>query len=196
MNDMAAPVPAQVGFLQRTWWVYNNAFALSFAEVIVTTLTAGQQVSLPDSTVTFLFTDIEGSTRLWEVQPEAMRAALAEHDAILRAAIEGRGGWVIKSTGDAALLNLGRRRLKDLVRPEQIYQLNGPGLPHDFPALRSLSAALNNLPAQPTSFVGREAILAEAGGELSMDGAIALALQDDLEGLPANRAGLVGQDGE
>ena len=38
--------------------------------------------SLPTGTVTFLFTDIEGSTRLWEQHPEAMRAALARHDAL------------------------------------------------------------------------------------------------------------------
>ena len=38
---------------------------------------------LPSGTVTFLFTDIEGSTRLWEEHPEAMQAALARHDAIL-----------------------------------------------------------------------------------------------------------------
>ena len=39
--------------------------------------------ALPSGTVTFLFTDLEGSTRLWEEHPEAMRAALARHDAIL-----------------------------------------------------------------------------------------------------------------
>ena len=39
---------------------------------------------LPTGTVTFLFTDIEGSTRLWEERPSAMRVALARHDAILR----------------------------------------------------------------------------------------------------------------
>jgi predicted ATPase/class 3 adenylate cyclase len=55
---------------------------------------------LPTGTVTFLLTDIEGSTPLWEKQPEAMKAALASHDAILRAAIEAWNGQVIKSTGD------------------------------------------------------------------------------------------------
>ena len=43
---------------------------------------------LPSGTVTFLFTDLEGSTRLWEEHPEAMRGALARHDAILRDAVE------------------------------------------------------------------------------------------------------------
>ena len=55
---------------------------------------------LPTGTVTFLFTDLESSTRLWEEQPEAMRAALARHDEILRDAIDGRAGRVVKSTGD------------------------------------------------------------------------------------------------
>ncbi|MBN1484886.1 MAG: tetratricopeptide repeat protein [Chloroflexia bacterium] len=51
--------------------------------------------------VTFLFTDIEGSTRLWEQYPEAMQAALARHDEIMRRAIEGHGGRVFKTLGDA-----------------------------------------------------------------------------------------------
>jgi WD40 repeat protein/class 3 adenylate cyclase len=55
---------------------------------------------LPAGTVTFLFTDIEGSTQLWEQQPEAMRADLARHDALLRAAIESHGGHVFKTMGD------------------------------------------------------------------------------------------------
>src|SRR5581483_203316 len=59
------------------------------------------QVSLQDGARTFLFTDIEGSTRLWEQHPEAMRAALARHDALLRQAVEARGGQVFKTLGDA-----------------------------------------------------------------------------------------------
>ena len=55
---------------------------------------------LPSGTVTFLFTDIEGSTRLWDEYPEAMQAALAAHDAILRGAVEAGGGHVVKTTGD------------------------------------------------------------------------------------------------
>ena len=54
----------------------------------------------PSGTVTFFFTDIEGSTRLWQEHPEAMKAALARHDEIVRDAIEGRGGSVVKTTGD------------------------------------------------------------------------------------------------
>jgi predicted ATPase/class 3 adenylate cyclase len=56
---------------------------------------------LPSGTVTFLFTDIEGSTRLWEEHPAEMRAALAGHDAVLRSAIEGHRGYVFKTIGDA-----------------------------------------------------------------------------------------------
>jgi predicted ATPase/class 3 adenylate cyclase len=50
--------------------------------------------------LTLLFSDVEGSTRLWESEPEAMAVALRRHDEILRAAIEGRGGHVFKTVGD------------------------------------------------------------------------------------------------
>ncbi len=206
--------------------------------------------SRPTGTVAFLFTDVEGSTRRWESDPDAMAAALARHDALLRAAIEADGGYVFKAMGDAfcaafatapdaaaaalriqhALLDedfssvggmpvrmalhagsaqeregdyfgpalnrvarllavghggqvivsgtaadllhdgmppdsmlrdLGSHRLKDLARAERVYQLSGSGLPQTFPALRSLEQTPNNLPSQLTSFVGREAELAE-----------------------------------
>jgi class 3 adenylate cyclase len=55
---------------------------------------------LPSGTVTFLFTDIEGSTRLWEDHPKAMQGALARHDELLRGAIEAHDGHVVKMTGD------------------------------------------------------------------------------------------------
>jgi predicted ATPase/class 3 adenylate cyclase len=54
----------------------------------------------PSGVVTFVFTDVEGSTRRWEADAQAMRAALADHDAVLRAAIESHGGWLFKHTGD------------------------------------------------------------------------------------------------
>jgi predicted ATPase/class 3 adenylate cyclase len=54
----------------------------------------------PSGVVTFLFTDVEGSTRRWEADAEGMRAALAAHDEVLRAAIEAHGGWLFKHTGD------------------------------------------------------------------------------------------------
>ena len=55
---------------------------------------------LPSGTVTFLFTDLEGSTRLWEEHTEGMRAALARHDEILHEAVAAQGGQVVKATGD------------------------------------------------------------------------------------------------
>ena len=54
----------------------------------------------PSGTVTFLFTDIEGSTRLWQAAPDGMRRALERHDAIVRAAIDGHGGYVFATGGD------------------------------------------------------------------------------------------------
>ena len=54
----------------------------------------------PSGVVTFLFTDVEGSTRRWEADAEAMRVALAAHDEVLRRAIEAHGGWLFKHTGD------------------------------------------------------------------------------------------------
>src|SRR5580765_3389195 len=55
---------------------------------------------LPTGTVTFLFTDIEGSTRLWQEHPEAMKSALAQHDEILSTAVTQHDGHVVKTTGD------------------------------------------------------------------------------------------------
>ena len=196
------------------------------------------------SILTFLFTDIVGSTQLWEQQPETMRAALARHDAILREAIESHKGKVFKTVGDAFysafpntrnalkaaiaaqralhaeawgetvikvrmalhtgsvetrdndyfgpplnrvarllsaghggqillstatkdllqnqlpegvdLRDMGERRLKDLARPEHIYQLLVSDLPIDFPPLNTLETIRTNLPTQLTSFIGRE----------------------------------------
>jgi predicted ATPase/class 3 adenylate cyclase len=200
--------------------------------------------------VTFLFTDIEGSTRLWEQEPERMRPALARHDAIAKATVARHRGAVVKITGDGihavfddpldavkatldlqraladrgatagiifpvrcglhagvderrdndfygqavnraarimsvahggqvllseavavllrerlpagvSLRDLGSVRLRDLARPERIYQVIDPQLRADFPALRTLEATPNNLPQQVTSFIGREHVLAE-----------------------------------
>ncbi|MFO1496912.1 MAG: adenylate/guanylate cyclase domain-containing protein [Verrucomicrobiota bacterium] len=205
----------------------------------------------PSGNVTFLFTDIEGSTQLWERHGEAMGHALAQHDALLRATSEEHRGYVFKTVGDAfcvafsgaldavraaaaaqrslataawggtgplrvrmalhsggaeeregdyfgptlnrvarllaaghggqmllslvtaeivreqlphdmSLRDLGERRLKDLSRPERVFQLVTADLPGDFPPLRSLEVFPNNLPAQVTSFVGRANELAEA----------------------------------
>ncbi len=210
---------------------------------------------LPTGTVTFLFTDLEGSTRLWDAFPEAMQPALARHDEILRDAIAAHDGHIVKTTGDGVhaafadagsaaraardaqlalareawsgvpplrvrmglhtgpaelregdyygtavnraarlmsvahggqvvvsltteellrdagaddftLLDLGEHRLRDLSRPERIFQLGGPGMGTEFPPLRSLDAFAGNLPAQVTSFVGRDRELAAVAGAL------------------------------
>ena len=57
--------------------------------------------ALPEGTVTFLFTDLEGSTRLLEAHPAAYREAVARHHALLRAAVEANGGTVFETVGDA-----------------------------------------------------------------------------------------------
>jgi predicted ATPase/class 3 adenylate cyclase/two-component SAPR family response regulator len=204
----------------------------------------------PEGTVTFLFTDIEGSTRLWEEHPAAMPEVLSRHNDLLQRAIEAYEGHLFKTMGDqccaafstaadalaaalaaqralaaegwgpvgtlrvrmalhtgaveardgdylgaplnrvarllaaahggqilvslaaaelvreqlpegASLRDLGASRLRDLIRPEQIFQLVAPGLPADFPPLRSLEAFPHNLPLQLTSFIGREDQMAE-----------------------------------
>jgi predicted ATPase/class 3 adenylate cyclase len=210
---------------------------------------------LPTGTVTFLFTDIEGSARLWETHQAAMQVALAHHDAIMRNAIEANDGYLVKTTGDGAhaafaiatdaiaaclaaqralkaspggglriksrmalhsgaaeqrdgdyygpainraarlmaaghggqillsvateelvgdllpadiaLRDMGERRLKDLIRPERIYQVIAPDLPADFPPLKTLDARPNNLPAQTTPFIGREDAIRAVKEQLS-----------------------------
>src|SRR5215831_1238212 len=56
---------------------------------------------VPTGTVTFLFTDIEVSTRLWDLHPEEMKGALARHHELLQRAIESNGGYVFQIVGDA-----------------------------------------------------------------------------------------------
>jgi class 3 adenylate cyclase len=72
---------------------------------------------LPTGTVTFLFTDIEGSTPLWEQIPNEMQISLAQHHAILHEAIRANGGQVFQNIGDASRrpsatrwMDCGRRR--------------------------------------------------------------------------------------
>src|SRR5215211_4500316 len=205
----------------------------------------GIVASPPTGTLTFLFTDIEGSTRLWEHDAPAMQGALARHDELLRSVIGERGGYVFKTVGDAfcavfptapdaleaaldvqrrllsseweqtrplrvrmalhtgaaeerdgdyfgpplnrvarllsaayggqvllslttqelvrdqlpadvELQDLGKHRLKDLGRPEHVFQLATSDLTAGFPPLRTLDVHPNNLPMQPTPLVGRE----------------------------------------
>jgi predicted ATPase/class 3 adenylate cyclase len=195
----------------------------------------------PSGVVTFLFTDVEGSTRRWEADADEMRAALAAHDLVLRGAIEAHGGWLFKHTGDGVcaafasprsavdaavdaqralelpvrmgiatgeaelrgadyfgavlnraarvmaaghggqillaestagllsgvdLVDLGPRRLRDLPNPVGVFQVRAPGLPTEFPALRALDASPGNLRAATTSFIGRDAELADVQAAL------------------------------
>jgi predicted ATPase/class 3 adenylate cyclase len=210
----------------------------------------------PSGTVTFLFTDIEGSTKLAQQYPDAMPALLARHHEILHQSIRTRNGYVFQIIGDAfcaafhsaadalnaalsaqkslhgevwspaairvrmgihtgtaqltddglysgyatlassqrvmsaghggqvllsgatrelvrdmlpddaELLDLGQKHLKDLLRPEHLYQLNITGLPTTFPPLKTLDSFPNNLPTQLTTFIGRENEITELKQEL------------------------------
>jgi predicted ATPase/class 3 adenylate cyclase len=209
----------------------------------------------PQGTVTFMFTDIQGSTKLWETYPDSMKAALARHDELMVEIMEAHNGYLVKTTGDGllaafpsaadcaaasvaihqglaadswdgvdsllvrigmhtgeaqyrdgdyygstlnraarimgigyggqtlvseaaqklladtlptdlSLQDLGHHRLKDLTRPENVFQLDHPDLEQEFPALKSLSHLANNLPAQTTSFVGRESDIAQVSALL------------------------------
>jgi predicted ATPase/class 3 adenylate cyclase len=194
---------------------------------------------LPGGTVTFLFTDIEGSTKRWELSPGEMQPALEKHNIVLRQSIESCSGQVFKTVGDAfcaafasptdalraaieiqqglhsgdirvrialhtgvvearqddyfgqplnrvarllsaahggqvllsqpvydlvrdhlpgsvTLRDMGEHRLRDLIRPEHIFQLIEPGLPDEFPPLKTLDNRPNNLPLQLTPLIGRE----------------------------------------
>jgi predicted ATPase len=82
----------------------------------------------------------------------------------------GHGGQVLLSyatrkqlAGDARLLDLGEHRLKDLLQPEHLYQLQIEGLPSEFPALKTLGNRPTNLPTQPNLLVGREGELRKIG---------------------------------
>ena len=231
-------------------------------------------VDLPRGTVTFLFTDIEGSTAHWERDRRAMAAAVERHFGLLREAVEAHGGVHFKTVGDAiqtafptapaalaaaldaqrALLaedwpasgavlvrmalhagdaepdasgdylsaplnrlsrllatghggqvlltqavqqltrdtlpagtelrDLGEYRLRDLLEPERVYQLLHPGLPAEFPPLTSLDNRPNNLPRQPTSFLGREREIGDV---------VALLRRDDIQLLTLTGPGGMGK---
>ena len=75
---------------------------------------------------------------------------------------------------DCGLLDLGEHRLRDLARPERVYQLTGPNIPTDFGPLRSLNVLPNNLPRQFTSFVGRAAEIETIKGLLANNPVVTL----------------------
>jgi predicted ATPase/class 3 adenylate cyclase len=200
----------------------------------------------PSGTVTFMLTDLEGSTRMWEENPQAMKTAMVRHDELLEKAITSHRGFVFSRMGDgmatsfatagdaiaaatafkqalaeedwrtgsplkariglhtaeaviiddtgyanlpinrcarlmaaalggqivisgateslvrdqlpdgAELVDLGEHRLRDLGNPMRIFQLNRAGRPEEFPPLRSLDSFPGNLPAQVSSFIGRQ----------------------------------------
>jgi predicted ATPase/class 3 adenylate cyclase len=209
----------------------------------------------PHGTVTFLYTDIEGSTRLWQGHPDVMPGVVSRHDRILREAIEGHRGLVFRTVGDgccaafsqaqdaviaaieaqlairgtswedqiqlrvrmsvhagpveildgeysghtmnrvarllsaahggqillsaaaqelardhlpadADLLDLGEHRLKDLQRPERIFQLVTPDLPSDARGLATDSLPPTYLPRDRTPFIGRERDIRTVSGML------------------------------
>jgi predicted ATPase/class 3 adenylate cyclase/tetratricopeptide (TPR) repeat protein len=80
--------------------------------------------ALPTGILTFLFTDIEGSTALWEQCPDAMRSALERHDRVLRDAIESCEGRIVKNTGDGvyAVFSLGKNALAACLMAQRALQ--------------------------------------------------------------------------
>src|SRR5262245_35542772 len=85
---------AMVGFAR-------GGAATAAAPPPLTPLPSGEHPTQPSGTVTFLFTDIEGSTARWERHKEAMHRSLARHDAILHEAISAHEGYLFKTVGDA-----------------------------------------------------------------------------------------------
>ncbi len=215
-------------------------------------------LELPEGVVTFLFTDVEGSTRLWEETADAMASALRIHDAAITEAVEASGGVLVKPRGEGdsqfavfasaidavagsveiqrrlrevewptprplrvraslhtgtadlaegdyygpavnraarlraiahggqtlcsgstfelvqdhlpegvTVTDLGTHQLKDLTRPEHVFQLDIAGLETSFPPLRSLESIANNLPEQVTELIGRDSELTEIKGLLN-----------------------------
>ena len=78
-------------------------------------------LGLPQGTVTFLFTDLEGPTRRWEAHPQEMRDALARHDVIVRGAVESHGGVVLSTMGDgmAAVFASARDAIRAVLAAQQ-----------------------------------------------------------------------------
>jgi class 3 adenylate cyclase len=78
--------------------------------------------ALPSGLVTFLLTDIEGSTRLWEREPTVMRAALLRHDAIVTAGVRRQHGHVVKSKGEGDSIFAVFRHVRDAVAAALVVQ--------------------------------------------------------------------------
>lgn len=93
-------------------------------------------VTLPTGVVTFLFTDIEGSTKLWERCPDAMREALADHYAIMRRVAERNNGVIFKTVGDACFCAFGRPLDAVLAAIEAQRTLHSAAWPSDVGEIR------------------------------------------------------------
>src|SRR5712691_593333 len=78
--------------------------------------------ALPTGVVTFLLTNIEGSTRLWEREPEAMRQALARHDALVATCVRRHNGHVVKSKGEGDSVFAVFRHVRDAVTAALVLQ--------------------------------------------------------------------------
>ena len=98
---------------------------------------------LPSGTVTFLLTDVEGSTALWERDPEAMRRALARHDTLIGAGIECRGGVVVKHRGEGDSVFAVFARVSDAVAAAADLQRALQAEPWPIPALLRVRMALH-----------------------------------------------------
>src|SRR5215212_6325997 len=85
MRSLLLYTPGTTFVLEREWLSMYNA----------------STSTLPTGTMTFLYTDIVGSTKRWEAHPQLMKGAIERHDAILREAIEAHGGIVFRTEGDA-----------------------------------------------------------------------------------------------
>jgi predicted ATPase len=195
----------------------------------------------PSGVVTFLFTDIEGSTRRWESDADSMRRALVDHDGVMRETVAAHNGWLFKHTGDGVcaafgsprsavnaavtaqralelpvrmgvatgeaelrgddyfgtvlnraarvmsaghggqilvegltaqlltgvdLMAMGSRRLRDIARPVEVFQVQARGLPSDFPPLKTADSTPGNLRPPTTSLIGRESELADVAAAL------------------------------
>ena len=90
---------SRAGSVERT--AIQDTPAPKLSSISLPPVMANQMVSLPTGIVTFMFSDIEGSTQLWEMRPEAMRESVAQHHDILRRAIEAHNGRIFKVVGDA-----------------------------------------------------------------------------------------------
>ena len=206
-------------------------------------------VAKPSGVVTFLFTDIEGSTRRWESDADSMRRALVAHDDVMRETVAAHDGVLFKHTGDGVcaafgsprsavdaaiaaqralalpvrmgvatgeaelrgedyfgtvlnraarvmsaghggqilvdgvtaelltgvdLLAMGSRRLRDIARPVELFQIRAAGLHDEFPPLETADAAPGNLRPSTTRLIGRESELADVASALKANRLVTL----------------------